>query len=266
MSKKLEQDDDEDDDDWSNESDEDDRYIEEKIKENEIIVLIHSNKNKYHLHKEFISSKRKIKQKQKTEKNKTKEKIEKEVEKEILEEIEKFTLKSLTTHYKIDNEKVLELVNTFGSSKLKLFLKNPINLENGNICSNKDFKTIIYENKKFNSLFEISFESLFDKDISYTFLDKSIIQLDNSDLIIFIREKYNNILIYRLKGKKYFLFQKIIEDRKGYEIQETRSGCLISLKKFQLEWIKKLSNNKFITISNLDLKYIPIIMLIMNIH
>ena len=78
MSKKLEQDDDEDDDDWFNGSDEDDSYIEEKIKDNEIIVLIHLNKNKYHLHKElFISSERKIEQKQKTEKNKTKEEIEK---------------------------------------------------------------------------------------------------------------------------------------------------------------------------------------------
>ena len=250
MSRKLEQDDDDEDDDWSDGSDEENRYIEEKIKENEIIVLIHLNKNKYPSYKELFLYKWKIKQKQKIEKNKTKEQIEKEVEKEILKEIEKFTSKSLKTHYKIDNEKVIELVNTFGSSKLKISLTNPINLENGNICSNKDFKTIIYENKKFNVLFEISFESLFDKDMSYTFLDKSIIQLDNNDLIIFIREKYDNILIYRLKGKKYFLFQKIIEDKKGYATQETHSGCFFYPKKFQLEWIKKLSNNKFITISN----------------
>ena len=255
MSNKLEQDNDEDDG-WSDESDEEENiYIEEKIKENEIIVLIHLNKNKYPSYKELLSYKWKIKQKQKIEKDKTKEEIEKEVEKEILEEIEKFKVKSLTTHYKIDNEKVLELVNSFGSSKLKIPIINPINLENGNICSNKDFKTIIYEIKHFKILFEISFKSLFDKDMIYTFLDKSIIQLDNKDLIIFIREKYENILIYRLKGKKYYLFQKIIEDKKGYETQIICQGCCIrKAKKYQLEWIKKLSNNRFITISNYGFK------------
>lgn len=91
--------------------------------------------------------------------------------------------------------------------------------------------------------------------MTYTFLDKSILQLDNNDLIIFIREKYDNILIYRLKGKKYYLFQKIIEDKKGYETQIKCSGCCVRTpKKYQLEWIKKLSNNKFITISNYGFK------------
>lgn len=52
MSRKLEQDDDEDDD-WSDGSDDENRYIEEKIKENEIIVLIHLNKNKYPSYKEL---------------------------------------------------------------------------------------------------------------------------------------------------------------------------------------------------------------------
>ena len=81
MSRKLEQDNEDEDDDWSDESDEEDTYIKEKIKENEIIVLIHLNKNKYPSYKELFISKWKIKQKQKTEKNKSKEEIEKEVEK-----------------------------------------------------------------------------------------------------------------------------------------------------------------------------------------
>ena len=73
MSNKLEQDNDEDDG-WSDESDEEENiYIEEKIKENEIIVLIHLNKYKYPSYKELLSYKWKIKQKQKIEKDKTKE-------------------------------------------------------------------------------------------------------------------------------------------------------------------------------------------------
>ena len=62
----------------------------------------------------------------KIEKNKPKEEIRKEVEKEILEEVEKIKAKSLKTHCKIDNQKVIELEKTFKSSKLKVYLHNPI--------------------------------------------------------------------------------------------------------------------------------------------
>jgi hypothetical protein len=81
-----------------------------------------------------------------------------------------------------------------------------------------------------------------------------VIQLDNNDIIISTSGKYYNILIYRLKGDKYSLFQEIKEDRKGYKMQETRSGCIILPKEFELKWLKKLSKNKFISISNYGFK------------
>ena len=90
--------------------------------------------------------------------NKIKEEIIKELEKEISEEVEKIKDRSLKTHYKIDNQKVIELEKTFKISKLKVYLDKPINLGNGNICSNFRRKTTIYENKYFNILFYNKFE------------------------------------------------------------------------------------------------------------
>ena len=81
----------------------------------------------------------------------------------------------------------------------------------------------------------------------------SQLQLDNSDLIF--AGKYNNTLyIYRLKDNKYFLFQIIKEDIKGYRMKIDNLGFLIHRKFFELEWIKKLSNNKFISIFNYGFK------------
>jgi hypothetical protein len=216
-------------------NDEDDK----KIKENEIIVLTHLKNIKYVSSDQFISFQKRINKKRK-EKNKAEEEIEKEVEKEILEEVEKIKDKSLKTHYKIDNQKVIELENTFKSSKLKVYLNNPIILNNGNICLNNG---TIYESKYFNILFNITLEDEI----------KSVIQLDNNDLI-FAGEYYKTLYIYRLKDNKYSLFQKIKEDRKGYKIQKSCSGCEVYSKEFCLEWIKKLSNNRFMSISNYGIR------------
>ena len=132
---------------------------------------------------------------------------------------------------------------TFKISKLKVYLDKPINLGNGNICSNYRKKITIYENKYFNILFNFEFEDEI----------KSVIQLDNSDLIF--AGKYNNTFyIYRLKDNKYSLFQIIKEDIKGYRMKIDNLGFLIHRKFFELEWIKKLSNNKFISIFNYGFK------------
>ena len=85
-----------------------------------------------------------------------------------------------------------------------------------------------------------------------------MIELDNNDLILFINTNKNKnnwrfeneIHIYRLKDKNYCLDQKIKEDRNGYKIQESYSGCFVSSKQFNLLDIKKLSGNRFISISN----------------
>jgi hypothetical protein len=139
-----------------------------------------------------------------------------------------------------------ELEKTFKSSKLKVYLTNPINLENGNICSISENKRIlkIYEYKNFNILAKIPF----------TYEITSVIQLKNNDIIVLIREEYANIYIYRLKNNKYYFFQKIIEDRNGYVEKKEDRGCLYFSIKFILEGIKKLSKNKFMTISNYGFK------------
>lgn len=137
-----------------------------------------------------------------------------------------------------------ELEKTFKSLKLKVYLTNPINLENGNICSISENKLKIYEYKNFNILAEISF----------IYEITSVIQLDNNDIIVLIREKYAIIYIYRLKNNKYYFIQKIIEDRNGYIAKDEYRGCLFFKMKFILEGIKKLSKNKFMTISNYGFK------------
>ena len=115
-----------------------------KEKDNEIIILTHLKNIIYSSYDEFMSSRGIILKKMNEEKNKPIEEIEKEAEKEILEEIEKIKAKSLKTPYKINNQKVIELENTFKSPKLKVYLINPINLGNGNICSNYRKKITIF--------------------------------------------------------------------------------------------------------------------------
>jgi len=213
-----------------------------KIKENEIIVLTHLKNIEYSNYNEFLSTWKRYNLK-KIEKNKPKEEIKKEVEKEILEEVEKIKAKSLKTHYKIDNQKVIELEKTFKSSKLKVYLHNPIILKNGIICSYYKREITIYENKYFNILFNFTVEDVI----------KSVTQLDNNDLI-FAGENNNTLYIYRLKDNKFSLFQKIKEDNKGYKKKKMYLGSMICTLYFELEGITKLSNNKFMTISNYGLK------------
>ena len=231
--------------------------FDEKIK-NEIIVLSHfpqENRNSYFsLGYEYISSWEKIREKEKIEKEKTKEEIKKEVEKEIFQEKEKLKEQSLKSFYKIDETKNQELEKYFKISKLKVNLCNIQFLGNGQICGKVDNKYIIYDDKYFNKLYEIQFES---KDNI-----ESIIQLDNKDLIIFSKKRKNDnswnydyeLLIYRLKDKNYSLFQTIKEDRKGYKLQNSYSGCMVYSKSFSLMWIKKLSGNRFMSISNYGIK------------
>ena len=162
----------------------------------------------------------------------------------------------LKNYYKIDNKKMKELEKTFKIPKLKVYLVKVINLGNGKICGiPKNKKCIIYENKYFNKLFEIKIDNL--NNIN------SVIELDNNDLIFFTADKKNDdydsyykneLFIYRLKDKDYILFQKIKEDKKGYASQKEQSGCIVSYKKYYLKKIVKLSNNRFMCISNYGIK------------
>ena len=227
--------------------------FDEKI-ENEIVVLPNLYKeNKFSLFGygyQYFSTWKKRREKEEKEKGKTKEEIEKEVEKEIFEEKEQLKEQSLKSHYRIEKNKNQELEKFFKSPKLKIYLSNPKFLGKGKICGLSENKCIIYEKKYFNILYEIQLTNV--RKI------KTVIELDNNDLILFIEASqnknnwnYNNeILIYRLKDKNYYLKQKIKEDRNGYKIQNSYSECFAFSKEFNLLDIKKLSENRFISISN----------------
>ena len=88
----------------------------------------------------------------------------------------------------------------------------------------------------------------------------SVIELDNNDLVFFMEIKKSKndydyeLHIYRLKDKKYFLIQKIKEDRAGYTEQNRSFGCMICPKPFKLLKIKSLLNNRILSISNYGIR------------
>ena len=166
-------------------------------------------------------------------------KIKKNPKKEIIEG------KSIKLINEIDEQKIREIEKVFKNSKLKVYLSNPINLENGNICSISKDTLKIYENKYFNKLYQIK--------TGIKIL--SVIQLDNKDIIVFnSEEKKNTVYIYRLNDKNYFLFQTIKEDKKGYKLKFTYTGISAYSKEYKVEMIKGISGNRFITISNYGFK------------
>ena len=94
---------------------------------------------------------------------------------------------------------------------------------------------------------------------------KKMFELDNNDLILISTKrseipdiKYNYIIkIYRLKNEKYELFQIIDDDNNGYQIKIKKMlGITKRSKKilYNLNDIVRLSQNKFITVSDLWFK------------
>ena len=177
---------------------------------------------------------------------------------------------NLEDYFKIDNEKTKELISTFKQPKLNVEFNNhrPDFLRNGKsyIISNGIVK--IYD-EIMNNIYQINIES------NYSI--KSGIELNNNDLIFistitkksdntnnnnnfnkFFFYKKNNthseLLIYRLKDKKYFLTQKIIEDMTGYELQHSYSGCRGYPKHYCVNFLKEISGNRFICITNYGFK------------
>ena len=154
----------------------------------------------------------------------------KEIIREIEEEedVEKKNL-DLEVNFKIDEEKTKELISTFKQSKLNIQFNNhsPDFLRNGKSYVISDGIIKIYD-EIMNNIYQINIEQ------NYTI--HSGIELNNNDLIflssyifpdnetdnnteddnIFIilpYEKKNSLtelLVYRLKDKKYYLSQKIL--------------------------------------------------------
>ena len=251
------------------------------IKE-EIIVLSHLKNIKESYYGEFISSWTKIREKKEKQKNKTEKEIEKEVEKEIYDEKEKLSKKSLEKYYKIENGKDNELIKIFKTYKSKVISPNINYLDKGKFWSLSQNLFTILDKGTFKKLYEIKFnegESV-----------ESVIELDNNDLVFMIKSqepgsnddddfyissKSQNIsylFIFRLQNENYILLQKIKEDKTGYKTQNSYSGCFSYPKSFVLNKIKKIKDNKIMTISNYGIRIYALnenkeySMILMDVH
>ena len=149
------------------------------------------------------------------------------------EEIEK-----IKPYYKINEEKLKELDSIFKADKTKINLSNPFFLENGKIIGKLGDKYIILDKRDYKILFEIKIASN---------KIRNVIEMENHDLI-FLKSSSSlydclaEILIFRLKDKKYSLFQ-IIKEKNQYEMQYTLRGMNAIEKGYELNEIKKLSRN-----------------------
>ena len=249
----------------------------------ETIVLSHlKNVKKSYYDDEYLSSwskRREIKEKQK---NKTEEEIEKEVEKEIYDEKEKLSKESLGKYYKIEKEKNHELEKIFKSFKSKVQSSNLKYLDNGKFWSFSNNLFTMFDNVIFKKLYEIKFEAqesvksvieLDNNDLVFMINIQELDNTDNNDFYYFYRKTYTSYLfIYRLHNEKYILLQKIEEDITGYKMQNSYSGCEVYPKSFELDMIKKLSGNKILSISNYGIRMYALnenkgySMILMDVH
>ena len=147
--------------------------------------------------------------------------------------------------YDVDNKKSKELETTFKQLKLKIFFKyEPKILRNGKFYTISQGCFNIYNDKLFNKLYEIKFDN--DNNNKST-----AIQLDNNDLVLL---SGNQIFIFRLKDGKYSLLQKIEEDKRGFKLQYSYSECEGYPKSYKVNFIKEISGNRFICVSNYGFK------------
>jgi len=176
--------------------------------------------------------------------NKTEEEIKAEISEEIKNNMNILKKENIKFH-QIDDVKNKELEQIFSQINLKInFSSKARILRNGKFYTISHGCFTIYKKKFYNKLFEIKFgENV------YIF---SAIVLDNKDLVFF---SVAQLIIYRLKDGKYSLLQKIKESRVGYEIQFSSSGCSEYLKTYRALYIKEISGNRFISVSNYGLKY-----------
>ena len=215
-----------------------------KNKKKETIILSDlPNINRYTFSKYYDTWKMRY-EIEKEESKKSKEEIEAEIKKKILKNKEKLKNKSLDI-YDIDNKKSKELESTFKQLKLKVYFKDePKILKDGKFYTISQECFIMYDDKLFNKLYEIKFGK--DK-----YNKSAAIQLDNNDLVL---HSYNQLFIYRLKDGKYSLLQKIEENREGFKLQYSYSGCEGYPKSYKVDFIKEISGNRFICVSNYEFK------------
>ena len=215
-----------------------------KINSDIIVISELYNMNNKYYHEYFDYWKMK-KEKEKENPNKSDKEIKAELIEEITRKKNKLKEESMQRDYKIDNEKTKELESKFNQIKLKIiFDSKPRILRDGKFYTISKGILSIYDNKFFNKLHEIKLGNYYD----YT----SVIQSDNQDLIIFSKEV---LTIYRLKNKIYVQFQKIKNDRAGFSHKIIFSDFAGNYpKSFEAEFIKEISGNRFILVSNYGFK------------
>ena len=177
--------------------------------------------------------------------NKTDEEIKAEIKEEIKNNMNKLKKENIK-YYQIDDAKNKELEQIFNKINLKIIFPSKARiLRDGKFYTISKGCFTIYKEKFYNKLFEIKIRGS----------DKitSVIELDNKDIIFFKNEQ---LIIYRLKDGKYSLFQKIKESRVGYELQFSSSGCSGYPKDYRTLYIKEISGNRFISVSDYGLKYL----------
>ena len=176
--------------------------------------------------------------------NKSKEDIEAEIKEEIKKETENSVKESKEKFYLINTEKNKELDQKFKQVKLKVNFNSEVKLlRDGKLYTISQGCFTVYDNRFFNKLYEIKLK----EGCNAT----SVIQLDNKDLV-FLDANFLNI--YRLNEEKYFLLQIILENQTGYHRQSSFSGCLGFPKAYKAEFIKEISGNRFICVSNYGFK------------
>ena len=158
------------------------------------------------------------------------------------EEIEKIKNNN-SKYYKINNQDMKELFNTFKTSKLKVYLTNPINIGKGKILDQKNNYFKIYDNVKYELLYK--FENI------NTYIIYGIL-LDNNDLILNSKEK---IYIYRLEKEQYSLYKTIFEKKsykpKHFKFEDHWEHIYLD---FKILRIKAMNKNQFMSISTYGFK------------
>lgn len=171
--------------------------------------------------------------------------------KEIINKLEK---DSIELYYKTEEQKNKELESVFKQIKLSIkFRGEPKLLKEGIIYT--PFGYFFTYNKK-------CFKKLFDIQIPEEYNIIHAIQLINKDLIIIIDlisevELDYKILIYRLKDEKYCLLQTIEENNDGFPDKYAligHCGNSIHLVGYDIKFMKEISENRFIIVSNYGFK------------
>ena len=217
--------------------------FDQKIKP-EVIVLSDLNNLDYKNFKSLYFTRGMELRKEREYPNKSSEEIKSEVKEEIKKNIENYEKGIEEKFFQINKEKSKELEKKFKQMKLKInFKSEPKILRNGKFYTLSCRCFTLYDNRFFNILHKFYLEN----DFEIT----SAIQLDNQDLV-FYSEKL--LFIYRLKEGKYYLFQKIEESQTGYLPQNSHVGCTTFPKTYKTKFIKEISGNRFILVSNYGFK------------